>query len=315
MKPAPISHSRIIHWTRISVAALSLALAFDASAASPLPAYTTRVIAKNLHRPTGIVAGPDEELYFSEIPNPGVPNAGNAVKSLNIEDGTITTLHEGEPEPTNLALDHCENLYWTCKSAGVILERNDKGVTTPLLTGLKKPSGIALDRRGNVYFTQLPTPGVPGTAGGKNTVSVYNGKVTAVLHEGEPEPTDIASGRRGDIYWTCRTAGVILEQDVDGKTSVLLSGLNKPVGIALNARGTKLYFTEVPTPGVGGTAGGLNKVWEYSFRTKVKTLVHSGDPEPTDVTVDAEGTLYWTCSSAGVIVEARKRTRGDRSDD
>ena len=33
-------------------------------------------------------------------------------------------------------------------------------------------------------------------------------------------------------------------------------------------------------------------------------LIHAGDPEPTDVAVARNGTLYWTCTSAGVIVEA-----------
>ena len=318
MNPARTTRKKMTLLKRIGPAAFSLALTLDASAAKPAPPareFTTTVIAKGLHRPTGIVAGADEEIYFSEIPHPGVPNAGNAVKMLDTEDGTITTLHEGEPEPTNLALDQRENLYWTCKSAGVILERDSNGVTTPLLKGLQKPSGIALDRQGNVYFTQLPTPGVPGPAGGKNSVSVFDGQHTAVLHEGEPEPTDIASGKRGDIYWTCKSAGVILEQDIDGKTSVLLTGLTKPTGIALNRKGTLLYWTEVPTPGVGGAAGGQNKVWELNLRTKVKTLVHSGDPEPTDVTVDRDGAVYWTCSSAGVIVEAKLKSRLDRDDD
>ena len=315
MNPAQTTRKPIIHWTRIGVAALSLALALHASAAQPAREFTTTVVAKGLHRPTGIVAGGDDEIYFTEVPSPGVPMAGNAVKMLTLEDGKITTLHEGEPEPTNLALDHCENLYWTCKSAGVILERDDKGVTTPLLKKLQKPSGIAIDRKGNVYFTEVPTPGVSGAKGGKNTVSGFDGKNTEVLHAGDPEPTDIASDRRGELYWTCQSAGVIVEQDVDGKATVLLRGLNKPVGIALNRRGTKLYWTEVPTPGVGGSKGGLNKVWEFNLRTKVKTLVHSGDPEPTDVTVDRDGTIYWTCSSAGVIVEAKVKGRRDSSDD
>ncbi len=315
MNPARTTNKRIIHWTKISVAALSLALALDATAAPPAQEFTTRVIAKGLHRPTGIVAGGDEQIYFTEVPSPGVPGAGNAVKVLDTEDDTITSLHEGEPEPTNLALDRKGNLYWTCKSAGVILEQDRKGVTTKLLMGLAKPSGIALDGRGNVYFTQLPTPGIPGPKGGTNSVSVFDGKATTVLHMGEPEPTDIASGRRGDIYWTCKTAGVILEQDIDGKTTVLLKDLNKPVGIALNRKGTKLYWTEVPTPGIGGANGGLNKVWELDLRTNVKTIVHSGDPEPTDVTVDRDGVIYWTCSSAGVIVEAKVKRGRDRDDD
>ena len=314
MNPARTTHHRIIHWTRIGAAAFSLALLLNGAAAQAQD-FTTRVIARGLHRPTGIVAGGEEQIYFTEVPNPGVPGAGNAVKVLDTGDGTITTLHTGEPEPTNLALDREGNLYWTCKSAGVILEQDNNGNTTKLLMGLAKPSGVALDGRGNVYFTQIPTPGVPGTNGGTNSVSVYDGTATTVLHMGEPEPTDITSGRRGDIYWTCKSAGVILDQDIDGKTSVLLSGLNKPVGIALNRCGKKLYWTEVPTPGVGGANGGQNKVWELNLRTNVKTLVHSGAPEPTDVTVDRDGAIYWTCSSAGVIVEANAKRGHDRDDD
>ena len=206
------------------------------------------------------------------------------------------------------------SLYWTCKSAGVILEQDRNGVTTPLLRNLQKPSGISVDKRGNVYFTQLPTPGVPGPNGGTNSVAVFNGTTTTVLHSGEPEPTDIVVSRDGELYWTCKSAGVILEQDKKGKTTVLLSGLNKPVGIALNRKGDRLYWTEVPTPGVAGRNGGQNKVWELNLRTNRKTLVHSGDPEPTDVTVNREGEIYWTCTSAGVIVEAKRTRKSDDRD-
>ena len=285
-------------------------LLFSLAALLASPAYSaefqTRVIATGLARPTGIIAGPDEEIYFTEVPHPGMPNAGNAVKVLDLEDRTITTVHEGEPEPTNLALDRWGNLYWTCKSAGVILERDEDGQTVPLLTGLQKPSGIAVDRWGNIFYTLLPTPGVPGTGGGSNSVVVFDGHANHVLHMGEPEPQDIAVSRKGDLYWTCKSAGVILEQDKDGNTSVLLQGLNKPVGIALNRKGDRLYWTEVPTPGVSGANGGQNRVWELNLRTMLRTLVHFGDPEPTDITVGRDGTVYWTCTSAGVIVEASR---------
>jgi hypothetical protein len=33
--------------------------------------------------------------------------------------------------------------------------------------------------------------------------------------------------------------------------------------------------------------------------------VDEGDPEPTDVAVAKNGSVYWTCTSAGVIVEAK----------
>ena len=276
--------------------------------------FTTRVVASGLHRPTGIVAGDDDEIYFTEVPNPGVPGAGNAVKMLDLDDGKISTLHTGEPEPTNLALGRRGSLYWTCKSAGVILEQDRNGVTTPVLKNLAKPSGVAVDKNGNIYYTQLPTPGVPGSQGGTNSVAVFNGTTSVVLHKGEPEPTDITVDKKGEFYWTCKTAGVILSQTGTGSTTVVLSGLNKPTGIALNKKGDRLYWTEVPTPGVSGSNGGQNKVWELNLRTNVRTLVHSGDPEPTDVTVNEEGDVYWTCSSAGVIVEAKRTKKSDDRD-
>ena len=240
-----------------------------------------------------------------------MPGAGNAVKMLDLEDGSISTLHTGEPEPTNLALGGRGSLYWTCKSAGVILVQGRDGVTTPVLRNLAKPSGVAVDKKGNIYYTLLPTPGVPGTNGGTNSVAFFNGTTSVVLHAGEPEPTDIVVDKKGEFYWTCKSAGVILEQTGTGSTTVLLSGLNKPTGIALNKKGDLLYWTEVPTPGVSGRNGGQNKVWELNLRTNVRTLVHTGDPEPTDVTVNDEGDVYWTCGSAGVIVEAKRARKSD----
>jgi hypothetical protein len=54
---------------------------------------------------------------------------------------------------------------------------------------------------------------------------------------------------------------------------------------------------------------GANRVWEVDLRTGVRRVVHAGDPEPTDVTVAQDGRIYWTCTSAGVIVEASPRRR------
>lgn len=270
--------------------------------------FKTRVVASGLNRPTGIVAGGDE-LYFTEIPNPGTPNAGNGVKRLDLCDWAVTTVNTGEPEPVNIAMDRHGQIYWTCRTAGVILTQDDDGETTPVLRGLSMPSGIAVDRWGRIFFTQIPTPGVPGTMGGSNNVAVLSRDGVSILNMGEPEPQDIAVSRKGELYWTCKTAGVILERDAHGQVGVLLSGLNHPTGIALNRQGNRLYWTEVPTPGVSGANGGRNKVWELNLNNMKKTLVNAGDPEPTDITVDRDGRLYWTCTSAGVIVEARRDHR------
>lgn len=290
--------------------AVAAAVALLPSAAVAQSSFSLSVIAAGLERPSGIVADRSGNLFFTQLPTPGVGGGvggTNKVSRMDGRTGAITTLTLGEPEPTNLALDNHGDLYWTCKSAGVILTLSKHApAATLVLAGLAKPSGIAIDvngrGRGTLYFTQIPTPGV---GGGMNGVFQFDGSTVAALHMGEPEPTDIAVDNHGDLYWTCKSAGVILKLS-NGVTSLVLAGLSKPTGIALDHRGN-LYFTEVPTPGVPGSMGGTNKVWRYDLRRSELMLVHAGDPEPTDITVAPNGTLYWTCTIAGVIVQAVPR--------
>lgn len=290
----------------ISAGFTALALASVAGA----QAYTTTVVASGLSRPTGIALHGGNTLFFTEIPTPGVGGGLNGVKELKLGNGAIRVIHQGEPEPVNLAVDPAGILYWTCKSAGVILEQAAQPASSlpaVVVAGLAQPSGIALDRRGNIYFTQIPTAGVGGGANSVAVVSAYDSTTVTTLSMGEPEPSDIAASDDGVLYWTCKTAGVILTRDRAGMTSLLLGGLNQPTGIALDEQRGLLYWTEVPTPGVSGAMGGLNKVWVRDLKSGASTLVDAGDPEPTDIAVAPNGRVYWTCSSAGVIVEARLR--------
>jgi sugar lactone lactonase YvrE len=225
---------------------------------------------------------------------------------LDLKTGEIVSLNMGEPEPVNIAAGPNGQLYWTCKTAGVILERDKKGNVTQLLTGLNQPNGIAAGRSGAIYFTLLPTPGVPGSQGGMNSVNLLNGSMITTLTTGEPEPTDITVSANGNAYWTCKSAGVIQHRAPDGTVRTLLRELNKPTGIALSGSGKTLYFTEVPTPAVPGSMGGENAVWQVDLATLEQTLVDAGDPQPTDITVAHNGRIYWTCTSAGVIVEASR---------
>ena len=271
--------------------------------ALPAQDYKFKVVASGLARPTGIAVD-DDIVYFTEVPHPGVGGSTNAVKKLNLEDGAIVSLHFGEPEPVNIVVGPDGTIYWVCKTAGVILKQDENGVTTTFLSGLKKPSGIAIGRKGLVYFTEVPTPGI---AGGMNGVFSSDGSNIQTIHQGEPEPVDVTVASNGDLYWTCRTAGVILVRSAkDGMVRVLLSGLKKPTGITIDRQGRNLYYTEVPTPGVSGANGGMNRVVKYDLKKAQMTVIHAGDPEPTDVAVASNGNVYWTCSSAGVIVEARR---------
>lgn len=294
---------------RISSAWPAVCLLLAASSSLSAQEYKLKVIATGLARPTGIAVDEDA-IYFTEVPRPGMAGSANSVRRLDLENGKIKTLHIGEPEPVNIVVGPDGSIYWVCRTAGVILRQDDDGVTTTFAKGLNRPVGIAMSRKGTIYFTQVPTPGVPGGMNG--VFSTANGVNIQTIHIGEPEPVDVAVAPNGDLYWNCRTAGVILVRNAqDGMTKVLLAGLKKPTGLAIDRRGQNLYFTEVPTPGVSGANGGTNRIVRYELAKGQQTTIHMGDPEPTDVAVASDGTVYWTCSSAGVIVEARLVRRTD----
>jgi hypothetical protein len=268
--------------------------------------FTNQVLVQGLDSPTGITLAPNGDLYFTEVPTPGVGGAlsQNTVRVRNAQTGVLSTIATGEPEPVNLAFSGAD-LYWTCKSAGVILRRQN-GMNAVWRMGLQSPSGIAAAPNGDILITQVPTPGVPGTMGGTNTVARIVGSGAPVpITTGEPEPVDIAVDNAGNAYWTCRSAGVILRNDATtGMTSLVLNRLDRPTGIDIDDDGN-LYFTEVPTPGVPGPMGGRNKVWKYAPSSKQFTLISVGEPEPKDITVAPDGSVvYWTCTTAGVIVRA-----------
>ncbi len=277
--------------------------------------YTTKVVARDLKRPTGVAVSLSGKVYFTELPTPGVsgPNGGkNTVNVLNPNSGKVKTLTTGEPEPTNLATNFFGDVYWTCKSAGVILSLDGGKGDPKLVTGeLNKPSGMAAYPFGVLqFFTEVPTPGVSGANGGKNAVYAFVEGIDRefLLDDGDPQPSDVAVDLLGNVYWTCTSAGVIVKLAA-GKTEVIARNLSKPYGIATDYRGN-LFFTEVPTPGVSGANGGKNKVSMLKLSSGAVTVIDEGDPDPIDVTVAPFGTsVYWTCRSAGVIVEATPKKK------
>jgi len=277
------------------------------AAALPAQTYQKQVLLQNLQSPHGIHVAANGDLYYTQIPQPGVSGGTNTVSVRDGATGAISVLATGEPEPVQITMDAAGDLYWSCRSAGVILRRSG-GSNSVFHTGLAMPSGIAADGAGGLYITQLPTAGTPGSMGGTNTVDVLRNGALTNISTGEPEPFDITVGRNGMVYWTCRTAGVILRFDpaAGGPRELLLNGLDNPTGIDVDDDGN-IYFTEVPTPGVPGTMGGQNKVWKYAPRTAQFTLLSAGEPEPVDVTVQPDGSaVYWTCRTAGVIIKSTR---------
>jgi len=296
-------------------AMLLAVLAAGVAGAASAQEYTTKVVARNLKRPTGVSVSLSGQVYFTELPTPGVSGADggkNKVNVLNPKNGRIRNLTTGEPEPSNLATNFFGDVYWTCKSAGVILSlERGRGDAQLVADGLDKPNGMAAYPFGlALFFTEVPTPAVNGANGGRNKVYAFLEGIDRefLLDDGDPQPSDVAVDLFGNVYWTCTSAGVIVKLS-GGTTEVIARDLDRPYGIATDYLGD-LYFTEVPTPGVSGAKGGKNKVSKLKLSTGAITVIDEGDPDPFDVTVEPFGsTVYWTCRSAGVIVEAKPKRR------
>ena len=69
--------------------------------------YTNQVLEQGLASPTGITLAPNGNLYFTEVPTPGVGGtmSQNTVRVRNAQTGVITTIAMGEPEP----VQNCPN--------------------------------------------------------------------------------------------------------------------------------------------------------------------------------------------------------------
>ena len=137
--------------------------------------FDVEIIAEGLNKPMAIATNSPRTLYYSEVPDPGGFGGENAVKRLNLQSGESSLISLGEPYPINIALDRRGNVYWTCKTAGVILKYSRSSgtkapfypmdfdpTTTEPEDRLMMPSGITVDRHGDVLFTEVPDPGNVG---------------------------------------------------------------------------------------------------------------------------------------------------------
>ncbi len=274
--------------------------------------FEKEIILDGLDRPTGITVDLYGNLYYTEVPSPGQAGTNNQVVRYNLHKQKTKVISVGEPYPTNLAVDLRGNVYWSCQTAGVILRSTQFGNGSPTMarSGLDTPVGLDVPLLFGraLFYTEVPTPGV---AGGENEVVVsirlFGQVFTSVLSAGEPEPADVAVSQGGTVYWTCKTAGVILMRDPAGSISLVKDGLDSPIGLDIDIQG-RLYWTEVPTPGVSGENGGKNRVVRYNPRDDELVVISEGEPEPVDVTTDLFGhNVYWTCRTAGVIIKANER--------
>ncbi len=200
------------------------------------------LIAKGLNKPSGIAVDGAMNVYITTIPEPGKKGGKNTVGRL--VNGRLQPLSVGEPEPTDIVADVRGNLYWTCRTAGVILRRDARtGKKSLVLNQLEKPTGIAMDALGALYFTEVPTPGVFGRNGGRNRVWRYNPMTHArtLVAFGFPWPIDVTVTRDGkSVFFPCKTVGVMVRADRTGSAPELISRGTGKIGTSVSFRLTSV---------------------------------------------------------------------------
>ena len=139
---------------------------------------------------------------------------GSDVAAVFVMGNTASTIPDsGGPVKTALAAASTGDLYWTSNQDGVIYHRAKNGSGNVVVSGLNHPQAIALDPAEDIlYFTEVPTPGVSGDTGGRNTVNAIDLATLkrTVIHQGDPQPAGIAVASNGNIYWTSASRGLVM---------------------------------------------------------------------------------------------------------
>ncbi len=263
------------------------------AAAAP---FTFTQVASGLARPAGLALGGANTLVISqESTNP----QDASIARIDLRTGALRVQGADPAVRSGIAANHAGRIYWVDANRGALMTQGaTDGAPSVLHAGGMLPAtALAVDSADRVYLAGT-------TSGGTAAVIVRGGAISAIPDPAGPEKTTLVAAATGDLYWTSSAAGLIYHRAPDGSGSVVLSGLNAPRGLALDASENLLYFTEVPTPGMAGASGGKNTVNALDLTSMTRTVIHSGDPQPSAVAVAPNGNVYWTSTSRGVIMAA-----------
>ena len=285
-----------------AVASGALVLVSAAGAAAPVITEFSVGITDGA-APGGIVAGPDGNLWFTEIDGGRIGRITPAGVVTEYRLGAVVQAHEGSEEITT---GPDSNLWFTEYGANRIGKITPAGVVTEYSAGLTAkahPFGIAAGPDGNLWFTEYGANRI-GKITPAGVVIEYSAGITAGSF-----PNRIAVGPDGNLWFTEIGGDRIGKITPAGAVTEYRAGItagSAPNGIAAGPDGNT-WFTEYGANRIGKiTPAGVVTEYGYRSTTAYRERVGGG------IAAGPDGNLWFTESRddkigritpAGVVTE------------
>ncbi|MGE4174796.1 MAG: hypothetical protein AB7G65_02960 [Thermoleophilia bacterium] len=255
-------------------------------------------------KPTGITAGADGNLWFTE-------SGGSGAIGRITPGGAVTEFTAGltaGAAPTSIAAGPDGNLWFTEQAnPGRIGRITPAGTITEFTAGLSndgQPTGITAGPDGALWFTEAKNPGRIGRITTSGVITEFTAGLTT-----NAQPTDIVTGPDGNLWFTENAnpgrIGRITPAGVVTEFTAGLTTNSQPSDITAGPDGN-LWFTEYGNPGRIGRITTAGVITEF-------TAGLTTNAQPTDILTGPDGNLWFTeqanpgrigrITTAGVITE------------
>jgi streptogramin lyase len=237
--------------------------------------------------PTGIAAGPDGNMWFTEQGGNFVANVTQSGVFTEYPILTVNAL------PFGIAAGPDGNMWFTEGQANQVAKITPSGVITeyPIPTANSNPAGITAAPDGNLWFTE--------SAPGANNVARVTplGVVTEFpIPTTASRPQGIALGPDDNLWFTENAGNRVGTVTTAGAiTEYLLPNANSlPYGIAAGPDGN-LWVTEDGGTGQVAMVTTAGAVTEYAIPT--------ANSLPGDITMGPDGNVWFTEGQANKVAE------------
>lgn len=207
----------------------------------------------------------------------------------------VNSVATGLTAGNSVTADPVGNIYYADTGTGVITEVSATGQSTVVKTGLTGLGGIKVDARGNVIAVQN-NPNQIVAINSSGVVSVLDNATMSDINFNSLD--DLWIDPKGGIYVTdpgssaTQPASVYYVSPDRTITTVAISGLARPTGIAGNRSGSTLYVSDAAT--------GIT--YQYTISGGVATNQTTfTSVAATAMDVDTQGNVYLATNS-GVLV-------------